>query len=67
MIDENKKTILFLLNGFGMEAAKSWNVYNAQLMPNLDRISHAYPFTSMPVSDVDAGLNKHHLLCTGNI
>ena len=61
MIDDNKKTILFLLNGFGMEAAKSWNVYNAQLMPNLDRISHAYPFTSMPVSDVEAGLNKHQI------
>ena len=61
MIDENKKTVLFLLNGFGMEAAKSFNVYSASLMPNLDRISHAYPMTSIPVSDVDAGLNKHQI------
>ena len=61
MIDENKKTVLFLLNGFGMEASKSWNVYSANLMPNLDRISHAYPFVSIPVSDVDAGLNKHQI------
>ena len=61
MNEENKKTILFLLNGFGMEASKSWNVYSASLMPNLDRISHAYPFTSMPVSDVEAGLNKHQI------
>ena len=63
MIDSNKKTVLFLFNGFGMEAAKSWNVYSAQLMPNLDRLSHAYPMTSIPTSDVDAGLNKHQ---TGN-
>ena len=61
MIDENRKTVLFLLNGFGMEAAKSWNVYSANLMPNLDRISHAYPMTSIPVSDVAAGLNKHQI------
>ncbi len=61
MIDDNKKTILFLINGFGMEASKSWNVYSASLMPNLDRISHAYPMTSIPVSDVDAGLNKHQI------
>lgn len=58
---DSKKTILFLLNGFGMEAPKSWNVYNNSLMPNLDRISHAYPFTSMAVSDTDAGLNKHQI------
>lgn len=60
-MNDSKKTILFLVNGFGMEVQKSWNVYNTNLMPNLDRISHAYPFTSMTVSDVGAGLNKHQI------
>lgn len=60
-MNEQKKTILFLMNGFGMEAPKSFNVYAPSLMPNLDRISHVYPFTTMYTSGEDAGLNKKQI------
>ena len=60
-IKESKKTILFLLNGFGLEAPKSFNVYTSKLMPNLDQISHVYPFTSLYTSGLDAGLSKHQI------
>lgn len=60
-MNEAKKTVLFLMNGFGMEAPKSFNVYQPSLMPNLDRISHAYPFTTMATSDTEAGLNKRQI------
>ena len=57
----DKKTVLFLMNGFGMEAPKSFNVYAPSLMPNLDRITHVYPFTTIYTSGTDAGLNKKQI------
>ena len=42
-----KKTILFLMNGFGIEQLNSYNVYNAKLMPNLDSYTKHYLFTQI--------------------
>ena len=40
-----KKTVLFLMNGFGIEQLNSYNIYNAKLMPNLDYYTKNYLFT----------------------
>lgn len=42
-----KKTVLFLMNGFGIEQINSYNIYNAKLMPNLDSYTKNYLFTSI--------------------
>ena len=42
-----KKTVLFLMNGFGIEQINSYNIYNAKLMPNLDSYTKKYLFTSI--------------------
>ena len=45
-----KKTILFLMNGFGVEQIGSHSVYNANLMPNLDSYTKKYLFSSIETS-----------------
>ena len=55
------KSILFLMNGFGMEVPHSFNIYNAQLMPSLTKLSHHYPFASVFASGTEVGLNKGQL------
>ena len=42
-----KKTVLFLMNGFGIEQINSYNIYNAKLMPNLDSYTKKYLFSSI--------------------
>ena len=42
-----KKTVLFLMNGFGIEQIDSYNIYNSKLMPNLDSYTKNYLFTSI--------------------
>ncbi len=42
-----KKTVLFLMNGFGIEQLDSYNIYNAKLMPNLDSYTKNYLFTQI--------------------
>ncbi len=42
-----KKTVLFLMNGFGIEQAGSYNIYSSKLMPNLDSYTKNYLFTSI--------------------
>ena len=39
-----KKTVLFLMNGFGVEQIGSFNIYNDKLMPNLDKFTKEYLF-----------------------
>ena len=41
------KTVLFLINGLGIEKADSCNVYNEQLMPNMDQLINEHLFTSI--------------------
>ena len=56
-----KKSILLLMNGFGMEVPKSFNVYTAALMPSLAKLSNYYPFVSLFASGTEIGLNKGQL------
>ena len=48
-----KKNVLLLLNGFGVERAGSYNVYNAELMPNMDRLTKEEIFFSIPCGYLD--------------
>ena len=58
---ETKKSVLFLMNGFGLEVPRSFNIYKAALMPSLDKISNYYPFASVFASGTEVGLNKGQL------
>ena len=58
---ETKKSVLFLMNGFGLEVPRSFSVYKANLMPSLDKISNYYPFASVFASGTEVGLNKGQL------
>ena len=58
---ETKKSVLFLMNGFGLEVPHSFNIYKASLMPSLDKISNYYPFASVFASGTEVGLNKGQL------
>jgi len=53
-----KKTILFLMNGFGIEQVDSYSVYTKDLMPNLDNYTKEYLFSSIEskATTLDAGL-----------
>lgn len=46
-----KKTVLFLINGFGIEQRDSFNIYNKELMPNLDKLTKEVLFSSIETSD----------------
>src|SRR5574344_2230312 len=48
-----KKNILLLINGFGVEQAGSYDIYNAELMPNLDKLTKERLFTSLSSDDLD--------------
>lgn len=53
-----KKTVLFLMNGFGVEANKSFEVYSKTLMPTFDKLISAYPFKLLFASGEMIGANK---------
>lgn len=42
-----KKTVLFLMNGFGIEQKDSYNIYDPKLTPNLDKYTQNYLFSSI--------------------
>ena len=42
-----RKTILMLINGFGIERSTSANIYSPKLMPNLDRMTNEVLFGSL--------------------
>lgn len=56
-----RRSILLLMNGFGLEVPKSFNVYSAALMPSLAKLSNYYPFASLFASGVEIGLNRGQL------
>lgn len=58
---ETRKSVLFLMNGFGIEVPRSFNMYKASLMPSLAKISNYYPFASVFASGTEVGLNKGQL------
>ena len=59
-----KKTVLFLINGFGIESKNSYNVYSSELMPNLDNLTRRYLFSSL-VSDVGNLKDGYKVFSTG--
>ena len=48
-----KKNILMLINGFGVEQKDSYDVYSAELMPNMDRLTKEGLFSSLSSRDLD--------------
>lgn len=48
-----KKTVLFLMNGFGIEQINSYNIYSDKLMPNLDSYTKKYLFSSIESTAYD--------------
>ena len=53
-----KKTVLFLMNGFGIEANKSFEVYSKELMPTFEKLITAYPFKLLHASGEFIGNNE---------
>ena len=41
------KTVLFLINGFGIESKDSYSIYDKDLMPNLDSLTQKYLFEKL--------------------
>ena len=48
-----KKNILMLINGFGVEQKDSYDIYSAELMPNMDRLTKEGLFSSLSSRDLD--------------
>ncbi len=53
-----KKTVLFLMNGFGVEANKSFEVYSKETMPTFDELIKYYPFKLLFANGELIGANK---------
>lgn len=43
----NRKTVLFLINGFGVEKKESYSIYDATLMPTFDEFTKKYLFSTI--------------------
>ena len=41
------RTVLFLINGFGVETKDSYGVYDEKIMPNFDKLSKQYMFSKL--------------------
>lgn len=48
-----KKNILLLINGFGVEQVDSYNIYSKDVMPNLDRLTTEWLFSSLQSKELD--------------
>lgn len=48
-----KKNILMLINGFGVEQPGSYDIYSADLMPNMDKLVKEKLFSSLSTLDLD--------------
>ena len=46
----NKKTILFLINGFGVEKKESYSIYDEKIMPNFDKMTKEYLFSNNSIT-----------------
>lgn len=60
-----KKTVLFLMNGFGIEQTDSYNIYNSKLMPNLDSYTQKYMFSSIESKEYNF-MDGYRMFSTGN-
>ncbi len=61
------RTVLFLINGFGIEAKDSYTVYSSTLMPNFDKLLNKYMFSRIEsnVRNVYDGYRNMSLEITG--
>lgn len=50
----NKKTVLFLINGFGVEKKESFSIYDASIMPTFDMLTKTHMF-----STIDSKVNNY--------
>jgi len=55
------KTVFFLMNGFGLEASTSFNVYSEATMPSIAKLTSYYPFAGLFAKGVEVGLNRGQL------
>lgn len=55
---EGKKTILFLANGFGMEAKNSYSIGD-DLIPTVTKLSQEYMFTGLSANGRECGFNAN--------
>ena len=49
-----KKTVLFLMNGFGPEVGKSYELYSKEVMPTFSKLITAYPFKLLHASGLSS-------------
>ena len=61
-----KKTVLFLMNGFGIEQKDSYSVYNSTLMPNLDKYTKEHMFSTITTPAFNIG-EGYRLFSTGSM
>lgn len=53
-----KPFVLFLMDGMGIEEAKSYNIYSSDVMPTLDTLTNRYMFSSLCSSGKGVGLSE---------
>ena len=51
----NKKTVLFLINGFGVEKKESYSIYDASIMPTFEELTKTKLF-----STIDSKVNNYY-------
>lgn len=61
-----KPFVLCLMDGMGIEDAKSYNLYDSTVMPNLDAFTNRYFFSTLSSSGVGVGLSEN-ACCDKNI
>jgi 2,3-bisphosphoglycerate-independent phosphoglycerate mutase len=54
-----KPFVVFLMDGMGIEDAKSYSIYSSDVMPTLDTLSNRYFFTSLNSSGKGVGLSAN--------
>lgn len=54
-----KPFVLFLMDGMGIEDAKSYNLYSSDVMPTLDALSNRYLFSALNSSGPGVGLSEN--------
>ena len=53
-----KPFVVFLMDGMGIEDAKSYNLYSSDVMPTLDTLSNRYLFSTLNSSGKGVGLSE---------
>lgn len=58
------KTVMVLINGFGIESKNSYSVYSQELMPNIDMLTKKYMFSQLK-ANVSNYRDGYRNLCLG--